>query len=222
MDIEGLGDKVVDLLLDNDLIDDYGDLYQLKVEPVAELERMGQKSAENLISAIQKSTEMPFEKVLFALGIPFVGEGAARLLANHFNSLEELKQATSEEIFDIEGIGEKTAASVINFLSNENNLAVIGKLRKAGVQLEKPEEQKDLTKTTLAGLTFVFTGSLETFSRDEAAEKVRLLGGKTSSSVSKNTDYVVAGADPGSKLQKARDLGVNIISEDEFLQMTEE
>jgi DNA ligase (NAD+) len=222
MDIEGLGDKVVDLLIENHLIDDYADLYQLKVDDIASLERMGQKSAENLIKAIRNSIEMPFEKVLFALGIPFVGEGASRLLANHFESLGAIKQATDEEISAIDGIGEKTASSIKNFFSNESNLKVIEKLEKAGITFQQDKNKGLKIKSLFTGLTFVFTGSMKNFSRDEAAEKVRTLGGKTGSSISKNTDFLVAGSDPGSKYQKAKKQGVRIISEDEFLKMAEE
>jgi DNA ligase (NAD+) len=219
MDIEGLGDKVVDLLLENNLIEDYGDLYTLKEEKLASLERMGQKSAENLINAIAESREMPFEKVLFALGIPFVGEGASRLLAANFNSIEELQQAEWEEIADIDGIGEKTAQSVKNFLANDKNLGVIGKLQQAGVNLQRDKRSHPAVEPVFDGQTFVFTGSLQNFSRDDVADMVRKHGGKTSSSVSKNTDFVVAGSDPGSKLEKARKLGIKILSEDEFLEM---
>jgi DNA ligase (NAD+) len=221
MDIEGLGDKVVDLLIENNLIQDFGDLYQLKEDQLANLERMGRKSAENLVAAIRKSSEMPFEKVIFALGIPFVGEGASRLIANYFESLDAIIQSTEEEISGIDGIGEKTASSIKNFFSNNKNIEVISKLRKAGINFQKEIDANKRINLLLEGQTFVFTGSMQKFSREEAAEKVRSLGGKTGSSVSKKTDFLVAGSDPGSKYQKAKSLGVDVISEDEFLKMIE-
>jgi len=219
MDIEGLGDKVVDLLLKNKLISDYGDLYFLKMEDIARLERMGEKSATNLIEAIEKSKHQSLERVIFALGIPFVGEGAARLLADRFRSLDALMQASEEELAGIEGIGEKTARSIREFFANPENRKVIAKLRQAGVRFSREEEKPLAVDERFAGKTFVFTGALTRYSRDEAGELVRQRGGKVSNSVSKKTDYVVVGADPGSKYQKAQQLGVKILTEDEFYQM---
>ncbi len=219
MDIEGLGEKVVDLLLENDLIHDYGDLYYLKKEEIARLERMGEKSAENLIRAIEKSKQQPLERLIFALGIPFVGEGAARLLAERYKSLDELMQAREEELAEIEGIGEKTASSIRQFFNNPHNREVIEKLRRAGVRFTREEETPAQTDERFAGKTFVFTGALSRYSRDEAAELVRQRGGKVSNSVSRKTDYVVVGTDPGSKYRKAQQLGVRILSEQEFYEM---
>ena len=222
MDIEGLGDKVVDLLLKNKLISDYGDLYFLKKEKIASLERMGEKSASNLIEAIERSKKKPLERVVFALGIPFVGEGAARLLAEKFRSLDDLMQAGVDELAQIEGIGEKTAHSIREFFNNPENRKVIEKLRRAGVRFAREGEMPVIADERFAGKTFVFTGALSRYSRDEAGELVLQRGGKVSSSVSKKTDYVVVGADPGSKYRKAQELGVRTLNEEEFYRMLEE
>jgi len=222
MDIEGLGDKIVDLLIENKLIHDYADLYQMKKEEIAALERMGDKSAENLIAAIRESTQKPLEKVIFALGIPFVGEGAARLLAGSFGSITNLADASEETISAIDGIGEKTAQSIRLFFSNLNNQKVIKKLQEAGVMFSEPGSSEPPVKQVLQGKTFVFTGALETFSRELAAERVRSYGGQASSSVSQKTDYVISGNAAGSKHQKALELGVKILSEEEFLVLLEE
>lgn len=220
MDIEGLGEKVVDLLLKNNLIKDYGDLYYLKIEDIENLERMGRKSAENLLEGIEKSKTRPLEKFIFALGIRYVGEGAARLLASHFHSLDKLMRAAVEETAAIEGIGEKTAESVKQFFTRPENLKVLEKLRNAGLPFQEAVPEKPpATDERFAGKTFVFTGRLEHFSRDEAGELVHERGGVVSNSVSKKTDYVVVGEDPGSKYEKARSLGVRILSEKEFLEM---
>lgn len=220
MDIEGLGDKIVDLFLKENLIEDYGDLYFIQSQQIEELERMGSKSAENIIEAIEKSKEQPLEKLIFALGIRFVGEGAARLLARHFNSLDDLMNAEYEEIDAIDGIGEKTAESVMQFFKKDENLKVIEKLRKAGLKFE--EEEKEIATQVdehFKNKTFVFTGTLTHFSRDEAKKAVEERGAKVTSSVSKNTDYVVVGEEPGSKYDKAKELGVRILSEEELLEM---
>ncbi|NOQ97853.1 MAG: NAD-dependent DNA ligase LigA [Calditrichae bacterium] len=222
MDIEGLGDKIVDLLIENQLIDDYADLYQLKKEDIAALERMGEKSADNLIAAIRESTQKPLEKVIFALGIPFVGEGAARLFANRFGSIADLAEASEETLSSIDGIGETTAQSIRLFFSNLNNQKVVKKLQEAGVMLSRTGSSEPSVKQVFRGKTFVFTGALETFSRDQAAERVRSYGGQTSSSVSQKTDYVISGDAAGSKYQKALQLGVKILSEEEFLALLEE
>ncbi len=220
MDIEGLGEKVVALLRENSLIGDYGDIYYLKSDAIANLERMGEKSAANLLDGIEKSKQQPLDKVVFSLGIPFVGEGAARLLADHFQSVDALAGAEIEELASIEGVGEKTAESIKSFFENDENLRVLEKLRKAGVRFSQEKEQTVQTADDrFAGKTFVFTGSLSRFTRDEAADIVRSRGGKATGSVSSKTDYVVAGEDPGSKLDKARKLGVQVLSEEEFNRM---
>jgi DNA ligase (NAD+) len=219
MDIEGLGEKIVDLLLRNKLIKDYGDLFTLKQSDIADLEKMGDKSAENLIKAIDKSKGQSLGRVIFALGIPYVGEGAARLLAQNFPSLEALLQASEEQIDSIAGIGETTAHSVSTFLANPDNQAVINKLKNAGVNLQEISRSTKKQPEAIQNKIFVFTGGLEKFSREQAAELVREKGGKVTNNVSPNTDYVVAGSDPGSKYQKALQLGIKILTEKEFIQL---
>jgi DNA ligase (NAD+) len=217
MDIEGLGDKIVDLFLNKKLIEDYGDLYTLKAQDISELERMGEKSAENIIEAIEKSKNQPLEKLIFALGIRFVGEGAARLLADHFHSLDSLMNASFEEIDGIDGIGEKTAGSVLEFFKKEENLKVIGKLREAGLKFQEEKKEKAThVDKRFNGKTFVFTGTLVHFTRDEAKQATKERGGMVTGSVSKNTDYVVAGENAGSKYQKAKQLNIKILTEEEF------
>ncbi len=221
MDIEGLGEKVVQLLLRHHLIQDYGDLYYLKQEDIARLEGMGDKSAENLIRAIEDSKHRPLARLIFALGIRYVGEGAARLLATHFHSLDALMQASMETIEGIEGIGGKTARSVKDFFANPINQKVLQKLRRAGVQFEEAGEKTETVDERFYQKTFVFTGALERFSREQAKALVEARGGIVSNSVSRKTDYLVVGKDPGSKLPKAQQLGVTILKEEEFYQMLE-
>lgn len=221
MDIEGLGEKVVDLLLKEKLITDYGDLYSLKKEEIAALERMGEKSAENLVAAIEKSKNQPLERVIFSLGIPFVGEGAARLLAERFQSLDKMMRADEEELAGIEGVGEKTARSIIDFFCNPVNRVVIEKLRSAGVRFSAETTAPRTTDQRFAGKSFVLTGALSRYTREEAGDLIRQRGGKVSSSVSRKTDYVVVGADPGSKYRKAQELGVRTLDEEEFYRMLE-
>lgn len=222
MDIEGLGDKIVDLLLRNNLINDYGDLYFLGAENIADLQRMGEKSAENIIQALEQSKNQPLEKLVFALGIRFVGEGAARLLANHFSSLDSIMSASFDEIDAIDGIGEKTAESIIQFFKDKENLKVIDKLRKAGLKFQaEKKEDKNQIDDRFKNKTFVFTGKMDHFTRDEARRAAEERGGIVTSSISKNTDYVVAGDDPGSKYKTAQQLNVKILSEKEFLEMLE-
>ncbi len=222
MDIEGLGEKIVDLLLHNSLIKDYGDLYYLNIKALAELEKMGEKSATNLKNSIEKSKQRPLDRVIFALGIPYVGEGAARLIAEHFHSIEALLQASEEEIAIIEGIGEKTAGSIKMFFKNPGNMNVLNKLKNAGIQFSQAIKENKKIKDQFYGKSFVFTGTLTVYSRDQAAEIVRERGGKVSSSVSKDTDFVVVGKDPGSKYQKALQLNTQILTEAEFLEMLRE
>ena len=224
LDIEGLGEKVVELLLANELIRDYGDLYTLRAEDVAQLERMGEKSAENLLQGIEASKSRPLARLLFGLGIRYVGEGAAKLLAGHFHSLDRMAAASEEEIAAIDGIGEKTAASVKDFFGRKENQAVLEKLRAAGMPFEAdvPEPSTASGDDRFEGKTFVFTGTLTRFTREEASQMVEARGGKTTGSVSKKTDYLVAGEAAGSKLKKAQELGVTVLSEEFFLEMVGE
>ncbi len=222
MDIEGLGEKVVDLLLRANLIRDYGDLYYLKAEDIAPLERMGEKSAANLIAAIEASKSRPLARLIFGLGIRYVGEEAARLLANHFHSLDKIREADEEELAAVPGIGEITARSVKAFFSREENLKVLEKLRRAGLPFtETVAEEAPLQDERFAGKTFVLTGALDNFTREEATRLIEARGGKVTSSVSRKTDYVLVGKDPGSKYRKAQELGVPILTEEEFIKMLE-
>ena len=219
MDIEGLGHALVDQLVDNGLIRDVGDLYALEVEKVSELERMAEKSAQNLMAALERSKSRPFHSVLFALGIRHVGATVARTLADHFGSIDRLRDASAEEIEAIHEIGAVIAESVHAFLRDENNAAVIDKLRAAGLNLEAEQREKEGPKP-LDGKTVVVTGSLSRWGRQQAQDAVRAAGGKPTSSVSKKTDLVVAGENAGSKLEKAKELekehGIEILDEDEF------
>jgi DNA ligase (NAD+) len=214
MDIDGLGEKIVDQLVDTGLVKDVADLYSLERKEVAALERMAEKSAQNLLEEIEASKKQPLSRAIYALGIQFVGERTAQLLAENFSSLEELAEASAEELEKVPEVGPKVAASIVDFFSEPANRKVIKKLREAGVR--PTAEKRELKSDKFAGKTFVFTGALEHRSREEAGEIVQQHGGKLSGSVSKKTDYVVVGADPGSKYDKAKELGVSILDEAGF------
>jgi DNA ligase (NAD+) len=220
MDIEGLGEVLVDQLVEKNLVSNYADLYYLKKGDIEELERMGEKSAENLLKGIEVSKKRLFDRLIFSLGIPFVGTYNAKLIANEFSSIGKLKDATCEELLEIKGIGENTATSVVSFFKNKKNLTVIEKLRKAGVTMEG--KAREGAKLPLSGKKFVFTGELEKYSRREAQDLVESLGARATSSVSKNTDYVVVGENPGSKFEDAKKLGVKVIGEEEFSKLISE
>ncbi|MEW6684838.1 MAG: NAD-dependent DNA ligase LigA [Candidatus Edwardsbacteria bacterium] len=217
MDIEGLGTAMVEVLVDKGLVKDYGDIYYLKKSDLLNLERMGDKSAQNLLDGIEKSKQNPFYRVLFALGIRHVGIHAARILAERFGSLKALKEAKFEDIATIYGLGGILAQSVVDFFANKRNLAVLEKLERAGVQLS---EEKKVKAQPLSGKTFVITGTLENFTREQAQELIISLGGNVSSSVSQKTNFVVVGKEPGSKYTKAKELRVKILNEEEFLKIT--
>jgi DNA ligase (NAD+) len=216
MNIDGLGPQIVELLLGNKLIGDVADLYSLKAEQIEELERMGEKSAKNLITAIENSKAAGLSRLIYALGIRNVGEVAAAALAERYGSLEALIGATAEEIAELDDFGRITAECVVDFFSHPQNISLCRRLEDAGVETAYKGAPKG---DKLVGLTFVLTGTLPTMSRDEASELIKNAGGKTSGSVSKKTDYVVAGEAAGSKLTKAQSLGVKIISEEELLAM---
>ncbi len=218
MDIEGLGDKLVEQLVDKKMVKDVADVYYLKKEDLHKLERMAEKSAQNVLEEIQQSKHTTFARLIFGLGIRHVGETVARLLAGHFKKLENLEASTEEQLQEIGQIGPEIAASIRAFFGEERNVKTLQKLIKAGITCEA-ESAKPAGK--LAGKTFVFTGTLEHFARDEAKNMVEKNGGVAGASVSKNTDFVVAGTDPGSKAQKAKSLGVKIISEKEFRKLVE-
>jgi len=218
MDIDGLGDKLIEKLVDEGLIRNVADLYQLKVEDLARLERMAEKSATNIINAIKKSKERDLERFIYALGIRHVGEHIAKILAEKYPQLEKLMEASEEELVQIDEIGPEVARSIVSFFTQKSNRELISRLKEVGIKISAPKKKKE---TKLQGKTFVFTGALSQFTREEAKRLVESLGGKVSSSVSKNTDYVVAGADPGSKYEKAKALGVTILNEDEFKKITQ-
>ncbi len=214
MDIEHLGDAVVNQLVDRGLVKDFADLYHLDVETLASLERLAKKSATNLYEAIQESKGRGLTRLLFGLGIRFVGEHAASLLAQQYGSMEKLLEATEKEIAGIYGIGPRIAASAAQFLAQKENRRVIDHLQAVGVRMT--EKTVPVGRRPLAGKTFVLTGALEGFSRDEAKAAITRLGGRVTSSVSKKTDYVIGGTDPGSKYDDAQRLGVPILDEAAF------
>ncbi len=216
MNIEGLGPQVVELLLANGKISDITDLYTLKVEDIETLDRMGRKSAENLVAAIEKSKEAGLERLLYALGVRQVGEVAAEEIAIRMRTLDACFDASFDDFLAINDIGDITATALVEFFADEKTKVLCEKLKSAGVKCESVSEPK---KETFAGLTFVLTGTLPTMTRDEASELIKKNGGKVSSSVSKKTSYVVAGEEAGSKLTKAQALGVEIIDEDAFKAM---
>ena len=218
MDIEGLGGETVALLFNNGLVKNYADLYELKVEDILPLERMAQKSAENLVKGVQNSKNIPFESVLFALGIRFVGETVAKKLAKHYKSIEALSKATLLELVTVDEIGERIAQSVLEFFENQENQIIIERLKQFGVQFEIIEKHNPNATEKLTGKTFVVSGVFEQFSRDDLKKAIEDNGGKVGSSISTKTDYVVAGENMGpAKLDKANQLGVKIISESEFI-----
>ncbi len=218
MDIEGLGTKLIDQLVDKGLVKDPADLYALTKEQLVALDRMGPKSADNLLAQLEKSKSTTLPRFLYALGIHDVGEVTAQTLAEHFGSLEALMEASEEELMAVPDVGPAVAASIRQFFAQEHNRDVIRRLREAGVHWpditpKKPEE------LPLAGKTFVLTGALTSMTRDEAKERLRRLGAKVSGSVSRRTDYVVVGEDPGAKADKARELGVTMLDEAAFLDL---
>ncbi len=214
MNIDGLGEKIVDQLVEKEIVKDIAGLYALKLDDLSELERMGEKSAQNLLDEIEASKKNSLPRLIYALGIPFVGERTAQLLANRFSSVEELASAKEEELYEVEEVGPKVASGILEFFSEPANRQLIKKLEKAGV---RPTAEKRTVKSNkLAGKSFVFTGGLANRTREEAGEIVQQHGGTVVSSVSKKTSYVVVGTDPGSKYDKAKELGVPILSESEF------
>jgi DNA ligase (NAD+) len=218
MDIEGLGSKLVDQLVEQELVKDAAALYRLGAAKLAELDRMGEKSAENLEDALERSKSTTLPRFLFALGIRDVGESTADALARHFQTLDKLRQASVEEIEEVPDIGPITAAHVHAFLQERRNSRVIDELIRLGVHWPKIKAEKAGSRE-FEGKTFVLTGKLASMSRDEAGDLVRQMGGTVSGSVSKKTDYVVVGEDAGSKLKKATELGVKTLDEDQFLAM---
>lgn len=216
MDIEGLGTAVLEVLVEKGIIKTAADIYSLPKDEIAKIDRMGEKSAENLITAAEKSKKNDLSKLVFALGIRHIGQKAAKLLSDKFGSMESISKATVEEIAEIDGFGLIMAESVVEFFSHKESLELIEKLEKAGVNMTG---EKTVKENRFDGKVFVLTGTLSTFKRSEASKIIESLGGKTSSSVSKKTDFVLAGEDAGSKLQKANELGITVINEEEFAEM---
>ena len=219
MDIEGLGEALINLFVDHGFIKSYADIFSLKEKKneLINIERLGEKSITNLINSIEQSKNNQFDKVLFAIGIRYVGSGAAKKIADHFLSIDNLMAASAEEIEKINEIGPSISKSIKRFFSDQKNVKLIQKLKEAGVNFTC--EKKSSASEKLVGKTFVLTGTLSTMSREEAKERIQSNGGSVTSSVSKNTSYVVVGESPGSKFEKAQKLGVDILTEDQFLEM---
>ena len=219
LDIEGLGEETVELLYDNGLVHDIADLYDLKAEQLAPLPRLGEKSAENIIRSIRRSTEVPFRRVLFGLGIRFVGETTAKYLADHFRSLEAVMQASREELVEADEVGEKIADAILEYFTDAENRRIIERLHRAGLQFEA--SARELASEALAGRSFVVSGRFSR-SREEMKELIEQHGGRNLSAVSGNVDFLVAGEKMGpEKRKKAEKLGIRILSEEEFLRMLE-
>ena len=213
MNIDGLGEALVNQLTERGMVKNVADLYKLTTDDLLKLERMGEKSAENVLSEIEASKKLPLERVIYGLGIRMVGERTAQFLAEHFGSLDAIMNASAEELEEVNEVGPRIAESIVEFFADEHNRKLVSDLRKAGLSFTGQKKEKG---TKLAGKTFVLTGTLERHTRDEAKKMIEDAGGRVSGSVSKKTDYVVAGSDAGSKLDKARELGVSVIGEAEL------
>ena len=217
MNIDGLGESIIDQLMSKRLISNIADIYQLKFDDIASLKKNGKKFAENLTNAIENSKSSELYRLITALGIRHVGTKAAKVLARKFKSLENLANASFEDLSEINDIGPIVANSIVEFFSQDQTKDLIGRLKNYGVNMEDvSEESKD---NRFEGYTFVLTGSLDSFTRDEASDIIEKFGGKVSSSVSKKTSFVLAGEEAGSKLTKAQSLGVTILTEDQFKEM---
>jgi DNA ligase (NAD+) len=213
MNIDGLGEALVNQLNERGLVRKVADLYKLTKDDLLQLERMGEKSAENVLAEIEASKKLPLERVIYGLGIRFVGERTAKFLAEHFGALDAIMEASAEELEEVNEVGPRIAESIVEFFADEHNRKLVSDLRKAGLTFTGQKKEKG---TKLAGKTFVLTGTLARHTRDEAKQTIEDAGGRVSGSVSKKTDYVVAGSDAGSKLDKARELGVSVIDEEEL------
>ena len=218
LDIDGLGEETVELLYENGLVHDISDLYDLRAEQLAPLPRLGEKSAENIVRSVRASLGVPFQRVLFGLGIRFVGETTAKYLADHFRSLDAVMHASREELVEADEVGGKIADAILDYFADSENLRIIGRLRDAGLQFEA--EERALASEALAGKSFVISGKFADHSRDELKELIELHGGRNLAAVSASVDFIVAGENMGpAKLKKAGKLGVRIISEQEFIAM---
>ena len=216
MDIEGLGESLLRQLVDNNLVNSPADLYTLEKSELIQIDRMGEKSVSNLLNAIEESKNKELYRLIFALGIMHIGKSAAKLLQEHFSSMQELLLSSVDELSAIDGFGEVMAQSVVDYFKNPNNLNLVKKLEELGLNMVSESKAKG---RKFAGMTFVLTGTLPTYTRNEAAQMIENESGKVSNSVSKKTTYVLAGNEAGSKLLKAQRLGVKVISEEEFIKM---
>jgi DNA ligase (NAD+) len=217
MDMEGLGEETIDQLFEEGLISDISDLYSLTMEQLLPLERMAEKSAENLLNGAKASLQIPFERVLFAIGIRFVGETVAKKLARHFKNIDAIMSADSDSLLAVDEIGERIAASVVEFFADERNKKLIERLKAAGLKFELDESETQGMSDKLKGKTFVVSGVFSKYSRDEIKAMIEKNGGKNASSISSKTSYVVAGENMGpAKLEKAEKLGIQIIGEEEL------
>lgn len=216
MNIDGVGPKIIDALMDAGLIQDYADLFTLKVEDLQNLDRFAEVSSANVIKAIDDRREVPLARFVYALGIMHVGEETARVLAQHFHTLDKIVEASEEELTAVEDVGPVVAYSIAKWFSRPYHKKLLKKFEKADVKIIN---DKGVVKGKLYSKTFVITGTLNSMSREEAGAKIRALGGKVSSSVSKETSFVLAGSDPGSKYDEAKKLGVKILDEKEFLKI---
>lgn len=221
MDIEGLGEAVIRQLLAKGLIADHGDLYSLNPEEIAALDRQGKKSAENLILALRESRKQPLSRLIFALGIRFVGAGAAQELARHFKTFNALRNASLEDLMEVDGVGETMADSIHKFFRGESNIKIIDKLEKAGVIRNEVIGYSKVKGNQFEGKTVVLTGKLVRYTREEAGALIEERGGKLGATITKKTDLVLAGENAGSKLVKAQKLGIKVITEDDFLALLE-
>ncbi|USK62264.1 hypothetical protein LIT37_24120 (plasmid) [Peribacillus asahii] len=225
MNIDGCGEKVIHQLFENELIHKVSDLYRLKREQLLRLDRMGERSVDNLLKAIESSKTNSLEKLIFGLGIRFVGKNGAKLISQHFETMQRLRQATFEQYLEVDEVGEKTANSIVQFFANHQVQHLLDELKELGLNMEfkgkkKPVESdlfEDETPTSFAGKTFVITGTLHQMSRNEAKALVEELGGKVTGSVSARTDVLIAGEKAGSKLLKAQELNISIWDEERFL-----
>jgi DNA ligase (NAD+) len=219
MDIRGLGERTVQQLLERGKVRDFADLYALAAEDLLALDGFGDVSAANLLASIQASKDRPLSRVLFALGVRHVGSHAATLIARHYGTMDALLEASADELAAIHGIGDTTAAALATFLGESRNRELIERLRAAGIGMEEPVDRAE--RQPFEGLSFVVTGTLPTLSRQDAKEFIERRGGRVTGSVSGSTDYVVVGEDPGSKLDRARQLGVPTVTEAELVELSE-
>ena len=219
MNIDGLGESIITLLLNEKIIQDVSDLYYIKKEDVVDLERMGEKSADNLINSIEKSKENDLWRLINGLGIKFIGVKAAKILAYNFKDLDEVISATSEQLEELEEFGSIMANSVVEFFKEDKNMNVINKLKNVGVNTKSLDNTGEKVEKIFEGMKIVLTGTLPILKRNDAKDMIEKRGGKATSSVSKSTTFVLAGEEAGSKLTKANDLGIKVIDEERFLEL---